>query len=50
MIPKCKTEIRMTYPKNYEDLLERYLELAQTMNFGNKRRGTINIINKEEIN
>lgn len=50
VIPKCKTEIRMTYPKNYEDLLERYLELAQTMNFGNKRRGTINIINKEEIN
>jgi len=49
VIPECKTEIKMTYPENYEDLIELYLELAQTMNFGNKRRGTVNIVNKEEL-
>lgn len=50
VIPKCKAEVKMTYPENYEDLIERYLELSQTLNFGNKRRGTIEILNKHEIN
>lgn len=50
IVPECSVEITLKYPEEYEDLLEQYLDLAQTMPFGNKRRGSVNILKEEEVN
>jgi len=49
VIPKCKAEVTLKFPEEFEDLIMEYLDRVQTMNFGNKRRGTVNVVNKEEV-
>lgn len=44
VIPECEAEVTLRYPEEFEDLLMKYLDRVQTMNFGNKRRGTITIL------
>jgi len=49
VIPECKAEVVLKFPEEFEDLIMEYLDRTQTMNFGNKRRGTITILEKEEL-
>lgn len=44
VIPECEAEVTMKYPDVYEDLLMKYLDRAQTMAFGNKRRGVLTVV------
>jgi len=49
VIPECKAEVTLKFPEEFENLIMEYLDRVQTMNFGNKRRGTITILDKEEL-
>lgn len=44
VIPECTAEVTITYPDNFEQKVEEYLELVQTMGFGNKRRGSLKVV------
>lgn len=46
VIPKCKAEVTMRYPEMFDERIERYLEIVQTLGFGNRRKGTLTV---EEI-
>lgn len=47
VIPVARTEVSLTHPEAYQDILDDYIERCQTMNFGNKRRGTLSVVNQE---
>jgi len=49
VIPECEAEVKLRYPKEFEELVMKYLDRVQTMNFGNKRRGTITITEKKPV-
>lgn len=47
VIPEATTEVTITHPEPFGDIVDDYLELSETMNFGNKRRGTIEILEQD---
>lgn len=50
VIPEATASVEISHPEAYVDTVDRYLDISQTMNFGNKRRGTLEIIEeKDEI-
>lgn len=48
VIPECTASVEMTHPEAFEDKVDEYLEHAQTINFGNKRRGALRIENEDK--
>ena len=49
VIPECETEIVLRYPEEFEKYIVLLLEGAQTVNFGNKRRGVLTVLNMEDM-
>lgn len=48
VIPEARTEVEIAHPEAYQNPVDKCLNRLQTLNFGNKRRGTINILDKKE--
>lgn len=49
VISECEAEVTLRFPEEFKDLVMKYLDRVQTMNFGNKRRGTVTILDKSPI-
>lgn len=43
VIPEATAEVDIRYPEPYEPVVEQCLERMETMSFGNKRRGTLEV-------
>jgi hypothetical protein len=43
VVPECTADVTITHPEPFGEKVEEYLEHAQTINFGNKRRGALEI-------
>lgn len=51
VVPEATATVTITHPEAFNEKVEEYLEYAQTINFGNKRRGALEIVDEsvEEI-
>lgn len=47
VVPEAEASVTITHPEAFNDKVDEYLEHAQTINFGNKRRGTLEIVEQE---
>lgn len=47
VVPECEATLTMRFPEVYEDVIMKYLERAQSISFGNRRKGMMTIL---EIN
>lgn len=47
VVPEATATVTLTHPEAFSDKVEKYLEHTQTINFGNKRRGALEIVNEK---
>lgn len=47
VVPEATANVTLTYPEPFAEKVDRYIEMSETLNFGNKRRGTLEIVNDE---
>lgn len=49
VIPQCEAQVTLRYPEAFDERIKRYLEIVQTLGFGNRRKGSLTIENMEEL-
>jgi len=44
VIPECEAEVTLRFPEEFEEIVMDLLDRAQSINFGNKRRGVLTLL------
>lgn len=49
VIPECRAEVVLKYPEQFDERIKRYLEIVETLGFGNRRKGSLTVESIEDM-